>query len=586
MAMYPVREVNLSVRSDSLRTALIGNRGEGWNALLTAVADLRTADNAENNSYYYGVFNPAESFGTFCAGGCVAGLGFVSPEMNSWSRASVGLGFSGEQLAEVFAHEIGHNHGRTHSPCGGPANPDPNFPDDNGSIGSWGINIFDGTLHKPSHARDFMSYCNPAWVSKYTYEALAKRAKLLNNVNMACTKRSPARTTAPRRTGRRNDLGLEHHPAHSSTGVARSTSPPMANPHRNRHAHSLRPHRRRLRAAANHEPKRHQSLMPYEWTSQARCASSNAKNQPGYIPRRLGIMPGRLTLLFDPSARKGCAHAPLRSSSMSWHTTCVPNDEPSKSSSSQQRGHHDLSLSFYPGAKIGVLGHNGTGKSTLLRIMAGLDRLRRAKAADGLKVGFLPQEPELTPIKTWSSTLRWRSAIPVNCSHDSKKSVSSLARTPNMDELLEEYGELQNAIDAVNAWDLDRVVERAMDALRLPPPDADVTKPSGGERRRVASASCFLASRTCSCSMSRPTRCRKVADERFLDEYQARSSPSPTIATRQRRRLDPRADSGHGYPFEGNYSGWLSTSRRGLSNKRSNRQRGTEHSSASWNGCA
>jgi hypothetical protein len=183
MDMYPVRDVELTVRAQALQwDNLVESKGEGWSQLLMAVADLRTLDNAANDTYYYGVFNPGTSFGSFCSGGCVAGLGFVSPEMNSWSRAAIGLGFSGEKMAEVFAHELGHNHGRSHSPCGGPKNPDPNFPDNDGSIGSWGFDISDGTLHSPSTARDFMSYCDPAWVSKFTYGALFERARFLNGV--------------------------------------------------------------------------------------------------------------------------------------------------------------------------------------------------------------------------------------------------------------------------------------------------------------------------------------------------------------------------------------------------------------------
>lgn len=183
MDIYPVQDVELTVRPEVLQwDKTITADGGGWAQLLTAVADLRTTDHAANDTYYYGVFSPAASFGSFCSSGCVAGLGFVSPEFNSWSRAAIGLGFAGEKLAGVFAHELGHNHGRKHSPCGGPKSPDPTYPHPDGIIGDWGFDISDGTLHAPDLSRDFMSYCDPAWVSSFTYNALFERARLLNGV--------------------------------------------------------------------------------------------------------------------------------------------------------------------------------------------------------------------------------------------------------------------------------------------------------------------------------------------------------------------------------------------------------------------
>src|SRR5262245_49954020 len=147
-----------------------------------------------------------------------------------------------------------------------------------------------------------------------------------------------------------------------------------------------------------------------------------------------------------------------------------------------------LWLSFYPGAKIGVLGINGSGKSTLLRIMAGVDKdyMGEAKPADGVRVGYLAQEPRLDPGKTVQEAVE-------EAGHETRSLVRRFEEIgqklgedpPDMEKLLEEYGVLQDKIEAVGGWEIDRVVERAMDALRLPPADAKVDVLSGGEKRRV-----------------------------------------------------------------------------------------------------
>ncbi|MGO9290667.1 MAG: ATP-binding cassette domain-containing protein, partial [Polyangia bacterium] len=148
-------------------------------------------------------------------------------------------------------------------------------------------------------------------------------------------------------------------------------------------------------------------------------------------------------------------------------------------------------LSFFPGAKIGVIGGNGAGKSTLLRIMAGEDKdfFGEARPADGIKIGYLPQEPRLDPKKTVLGNVE-EAVAPVKkllLRFDEVNARLGANITPDeMEKLLEEQAKLQDAIDAAKGWDVDRTLEIAMDALRLPPPDADVTKLSGGERRRVA----------------------------------------------------------------------------------------------------
>jgi len=225
----------------------------------------------------------------------------------------------------------------------------------------------------------------------------------------------------------------------------------------------------------------------------------------------------------------------------------------------------NISLSYYFGAKIGVLGHNGAGKSTLLKIIAGEDTdfLGEAKAADGVKIGYLPQEPELDE----GNDVRAQVNLGVSETRamlDRFEQIGELMGQdpPNMDELLEEYGDLQNAIDAADAWELDRTVERAMDALRLPPGDATNDHLSGGERRRVALCQ-LLLSKPDMLLLDEPTNhldAESVAWlERYLEEY-----PGTVMAvTHDRYFLDNVAgwilelENGHGYPYEGNYSGWL-----------------------------
>jgi sulfate-transporting ATPase len=224
-------------------------------------------------------------------------------------------------------------------------------------------------------------------------------------------------------------------------------------------------------------------------------------------------------------------------------------------------------LSFYHGAKIGVLGGNGAGKSTLLRIMAGVDDdyLGEARPADGLRIGHLPQEPQLDPKKDVRGNVEdgvgETRALLARFEEVSVKLGGDLTPAA-MDKLLEEQASLQDRIDALNAWDLDRTVERAMDALRLPPGEADVTKISGGERRRVALAR-LLLQKPDMLLLDEPTNhldAESVAWlERFLHDY-----PGTIVAvTHDRYFLDNVArwilelDRGYGIPWEGNYSSWL-----------------------------
>jgi ATP-binding cassette ChvD family protein len=227
----------------------------------------------------------------------------------------------------------------------------------------------------------------------------------------------------------------------------------------------------------------------------------------------------------------------------------------------------DITLAFLPGAKIGVLGHNGAGKSTLLRIMAGRDEeiQGEARAAPNLRIGYLPQEPELDPEKDVLGNVEIgvaeTKALLTRFEEISAKFAEPM-EDEEMNALLEEQGELQDKIDAVNAWELDRQLEIAMDALRLPPADADVSKISGGERRRVALCQ-LLLQKPDMLLLDEPTNhldAESVAwIERYLSEY-----PGTVVAiTHDRYFLDNVAgwilelERGKGIPWEGNYSSWL-----------------------------
>ena len=239
----------------------------------------------------------------------------------------------------------------------------------------------------------------------------------------------------------------------------------------------------------------------------------------------------------------------------------------------------DISLSFFPGAKIGVLGLNGAGKSTVLRIMAGIDTEfdGEARPQPGINIGYLPQEPELDADKDVRGNVE-EGVAETKALVDRFNEISDRFAEPMDDEemnaMLEEQGKLQDTIDSAGAWELERKLEIAADALRLPPWDADVTKLSGGEKRRVALCR-LLLSQPDMLLLDEPTNhldAESVAWlERFLDEY-----PSTVIAvTHDRYFLDNVAgwilelDRGQGIPWEGNYSSWLEQKEKRLATEES-----------------
>ena len=232
---------------------------------------------------------------------------------------------------------------------------------------------------------------------------------------------------------------------------------------------------------------------------------------------------------------------------------------------------NDIWLSFYPGAKIGVLGANGAGKSSLLRIMAGIDHdfNGEAWAAQGTKVGFLPQEPQL------DSTLDVRGNVELAVKGDRAildrfnqimMEFAEPMSDDKMEKLLNEQGRLQEQIDHLDLWNLDNKIEVAMDALRLPPPDADVSRLSGGEKRRVALCRVLLEHPDL-LLLDEPTNHLDAESVAWLEKH-LEDFPGTVVAiTHDRYFLDNVAkwilelDRGSGFPYEGNYSSWLEQKR-------------------------
>lgn len=227
----------------------------------------------------------------------------------------------------------------------------------------------------------------------------------------------------------------------------------------------------------------------------------------------------------------------------------------------------DISLSFYPGAKIGVLGLNGSGKSTVLRIMAGVDKDfdGEARPQPGIRIGFLPQEPELDDAKTVREVVE--EGVAEVSDLLKKFDEISMKFTEPMDDdqmnaLLAEQADLQEAIEASNGWELDRTLEVAADALRIPPWDDKIAHLSGGERRRVALCRLLLASPDM-LLLDEPTNHLDAESVAWLERFLTEFSGTVVAVTHDRYFLDNAAewilelDRGHGIPWKGNYSSWL-----------------------------
>ncbi|MEC8994329.1 MAG: energy-dependent translational throttle protein EttA [Pseudomonadota bacterium] len=234
----------------------------------------------------------------------------------------------------------------------------------------------------------------------------------------------------------------------------------------------------------------------------------------------------------------------------------------------------NISLSFFPGAKIGVLGLNGAGKSSLMRIMAGRDKEinGEARAQPGLKIGYLPQEPELDESKDVRGNVEDGIKDIINLI-DEFNTISDKFAEPMSDDamnkLLEQQGELQNQIDAVDGWQIERTLDVAADALRMPPWDADITTLSGGEKRRVALCR-LLLSRPDMLLLDEPTNHLDAESVAWLELFLQKFTGTVVAITHDRYFLDNAAgwilelDRGHGIPYEGNYSAWLETKEKRL----------------------
>jgi hypothetical protein len=178
---YPVHDIEFTIKDPFPWSGSVGPGVQGWGELLNAITNLRGQWGAAPEEYYYGIVSPADSFGEFCPTGCVVGLSnLVTSPYDSSLRGSIGIGFPGQMAACTMIHEVGHAHGREHSPSGGASGIDPDYPYSGGFIGVWGYDLVNDILKDPNTEYDFMGYGDPTWVSDYTYEALHERIMIVN----------------------------------------------------------------------------------------------------------------------------------------------------------------------------------------------------------------------------------------------------------------------------------------------------------------------------------------------------------------------------------------------------------------------
>ena len=179
--MYPVTGVELTVGSSLNAPTQVTADGTGWSETLDAVRDRRYQDSAPADLYYFGLLTPAATLQQYCRNSCVTGVGFLvesATGFDAMMRAAIGIGYTDQYSVETMAHEVGHNHGRYHAPCG-VTDPDPGFPYPNAQLGWWGFD-WDSTLYRANQYVDIMSYCDNQWISDYTYQGLLDRVAAVN----------------------------------------------------------------------------------------------------------------------------------------------------------------------------------------------------------------------------------------------------------------------------------------------------------------------------------------------------------------------------------------------------------------------
>ena len=186
MRLFPVPDVQVSVREPVAFSQNIEPFGGGWQQLLQTILVRRSSDGVPDDVYYYGLFQPTDSIFQFCGQGCVAGLSLLPGATDTFMRGSIGLGYGGglggDNSTNTMVHEIGHAHGREHAPCGlGGQRSDPLYPHPNASLGTWGFDILSKELYSPDSRSDLMSYCQPYWISDYSYSKLFERSVFVNS---------------------------------------------------------------------------------------------------------------------------------------------------------------------------------------------------------------------------------------------------------------------------------------------------------------------------------------------------------------------------------------------------------------------
>ncbi|MSP26717.1 MAG: hypothetical protein EXR75_16565 [Myxococcales bacterium] len=184
--LYPTPAVDIRVEAPLAWNQQVLPNFSGWQELLNALVDARKNSGAKHEEFWYGIVSPSATFEAFCGGGCVAGLSMLGDDPGqAWLRAGIGLGFTGEGATFTAVHEIGHQHGREHAPCGTNQGLDSGFPTNGAVLDAWGFDLITRTLVAPDANKDFMSYCDPAWLTGYTYAALFAHLRTVNSAAMA-----------------------------------------------------------------------------------------------------------------------------------------------------------------------------------------------------------------------------------------------------------------------------------------------------------------------------------------------------------------------------------------------------------------